>query len=61
MRELRIFYRIRPTWVMFVKATAQTALHLEANDLDGTTTDGCEINPLLLRRKRHRLHRVAAV
>jgi aminodeoxyfutalosine synthase len=37
------FDHIKAYWVMLGKATAQTALHFGANDLDGTITDGGEL------------------
>jgi aminodeoxyfutalosine synthase len=37
------FDHIKAYWVMLGKATAQTALHYGANDLDGTITDGGEL------------------
>jgi aminodeoxyfutalosine synthase len=37
------FDHIEAYWVMLGKATAQTALHFGANDLDGTITDGGEL------------------
>lgn len=38
------FDHIKAYWVMLGKATAQTALHFGANDLDGTITDGGELS-----------------
>src|ERR1043166_8641807 len=40
---LEHFDHIKAYWVMLGKATAQTALHFGANDLDGTITDGGEL------------------
>ena len=37
------FDHVKAYWVMLGKATAQTALHFGANDLDGTITDGGEL------------------
>jgi len=37
------FDHIKACWVMLGKATAQTALHFGANDLNGTITDGGEL------------------
>ena len=37
------FDHIKACWVMLGKATAQTALHFGANDLDGNITDGGEL------------------
>jgi aminodeoxyfutalosine synthase len=37
------FDHIKAYWVMLGKATAQTALHFGANDVDGTITDGGEL------------------
>ncbi|MGB7202441.1 MAG: aminofutalosine synthase MqnE [Pyrinomonadaceae bacterium] len=37
------FDHIKAYWVMLGKATAQTALHYGADDLDGTITDGGEL------------------
>jgi len=37
------FLHLKAYWVMLGKATAQTALHFGANDLDGTITDGGEL------------------
>src|SRR3982750_2206867 len=37
------FDHIKAYWAMLGKATAQTALHSGANDLDGTITDGGEL------------------
>ena len=37
------FDHIKACWVMLGKATAQTALHFGANDLNGTITDGGDL------------------
>jgi len=37
------FDHIKACWVMLGKATAQTALHFGANDLNDTITDGGEL------------------